>query len=50
MCLGGVYVMVIMSVNESTISNGSFGGKEFDERKTEMLYDTLKQVSTGLGK
>jgi hypothetical protein len=39
-----------MACKESNISSSSFGDKEYDENKTEMLYHTLKQVSTGLGK
>jgi hypothetical protein len=39
-----------MSVNESNVSDRSFNDIENDERKTEMLYHTLKQVSTGFGK
>jgi hypothetical protein len=39
-----------MSATESNVSNGSFSDKEHDELKTEMLYSTLKQVSTGFGK
>jgi hypothetical protein len=39
-----------MAVERSNVSSSSFGDKEYDENKTEMLYHTLKQVSTGLGK
>jgi hypothetical protein len=39
-----------MSVNERNVSNGSLSDKEYDELKTEMLYSTLKHVSTGFGK
>jgi hypothetical protein len=39
-----------MALRESNVTSSSFSGKEYDENKTEMLYHTLKQVSTGLGK
>jgi hypothetical protein len=39
-----------MALKESNVSNIRIGDNEYDENKTEMLYHTLKQVSTGLGK
>jgi hypothetical protein len=39
-----------MALSESNVPDSSFTDKEYDENKTEMLYHTLKQVSTGLGK
>jgi hypothetical protein len=39
-----------MALRESNVSSSSLSDKEYDENKTEMLYHTLKQVSTGLGK
>jgi hypothetical protein len=39
-----------MAQEESNVSRISIGDNEYDENKTEMLYHTLKQVSTGLGK
>lgn len=43
-------VKIVMSLKRDEASVISCGDNEYDENKTEMLYNTLKQVSTGPGK